>query len=278
MTAFGEYVDDGTASTIKQRDYKDATDLIGCVSFKPSHFTRGKDGAPSDISPPLTADADKGDQDAVVCAPQLYSIMPMNSGKDYKARPVDVAQPLMTGQVGGNQGGDFVVQPPIAFSSKDYGKQVDSSDTSEGPNVLPVAVGFAQNQRDEVRTMDVAGALAAEPGMKQQTYVAHEPTVLMERGRDGGSNLEYRQDGTSNAILTPNGGRGGFGVGAIQHEWAVRRLTPVECARLQGFPDDYLDIEFRGKPAADGNKYKALGNSWAVPCGKWILERIERFI
>lgn len=54
----------------------------------------------------------------------------------------------------------------------------------------------------------------------------------------------------------------------------VRRLTPVECARLQGFPDHYLDITVRGKPAADGPKYKALGNSWAVPNVRWIGERI----
>jgi len=55
----------------------------------------------------------------------------------------------------------------------------------------------------------------------------------------------------------------------------VRRLTPTECARLQGFPDDYLDILYRGKPAADGPKYKALGNSWAVPVVRWIGERIK---
>jgi DNA (cytosine-5)-methyltransferase 1 len=67
-------------------------------------------------------------------------------------------------------------------------------------------------------------------------------------------------------------------VQAVQQNWSVRRLTPVECARLQGFDDDYLDITFRGKPAADGNKYKALGNSWAVPNGRWIMERIERFM
>ena len=55
----------------------------------------------------------------------------------------------------------------------------------------------------------------------------------------------------------------------------VRRLTPTECCRLQGFPDDYLDITYRGKPAADGPKYKALGNSWAVPVVRWIGERIK---
>jgi DNA (cytosine-5)-methyltransferase 1 len=46
--------------------------------------------------------------------------------------------------------------------------------------------------------------------------------------------------------------------------YAVRRLTPRECERLQGFPDDYTLIEFRGKPASDGARYRALGNSMAT--------------
>ncbi|WP_342028537.1 DNA cytosine methyltransferase [Allgaiera indica] len=55
---------------------------------------------------------------------------------------------------------------------------------------------------------------------------------------------------------------------------AVRRLTPHECHRLQGFADDHCAIERRGKPAADGPQYKALGNSMAVPVMRWILRRL----
>jgi DNA (cytosine-5)-methyltransferase 1 len=55
----------------------------------------------------------------------------------------------------------------------------------------------------------------------------------------------------------------------------VRRLTPRECERLQGFPDDYTLIPYRGRPAADGPRYKALGNSMAVPCMRWIGRRIQ---
>jgi len=55
----------------------------------------------------------------------------------------------------------------------------------------------------------------------------------------------------------------------------ARRLTPLEVARLQGFPADYLDITFRKKPAADGPKYRALGNSMAVPCMWWLGYRIH---
>jgi DNA (cytosine-5)-methyltransferase 1 len=56
--------------------------------------------------------------------------------------------------------------------------------------------------------------------------------------------------------------------------WAVRRLTPTECERLQGFPDGYTAVPYRGK-LADGPRYKALGNSWAVNCARWIGRRIE---
>jgi DNA (cytosine-5)-methyltransferase 1 len=55
---------------------------------------------------------------------------------------------------------------------------------------------------------------------------------------------------------------------------AVRRLTPRECERLQGFPDDYTLVPYRGKPASDGPRYRALGNSMAVPCMSWIGQRI----
>jgi DNA (cytosine-5)-methyltransferase 1 len=90
------------------------------------------------------------------------------------------------------------------------------------------AVCFAQNTRDEVREMSVVGALSAQPGMKQTSYV--------------------------------------------RQSMQVRRLTPRECERLQGFPDDYTLIP--GK-VADGPRYKSLGNSMAVPVMRWIGERID---
>jgi DNA (cytosine-5)-methyltransferase 1 len=173
----------------------------------------------------------------------------------------------------------------VAFSGIDNGQDAACDVTptlrkgGDGGQGMAMSVAFAQNQRDEVRTMDVAGALAAEPGMKQQTYLAQpmlEPFTIMERGREGGQSLESRQDGSSNAILTPNGGRGGMGVGAIALPWAVRRLTPVECERLQGFPDNYTNIPWRKKEESpDGPRYKALGNSWATPVVAWIGRRIQ---
>ena len=61
----------------------------------------------------------------------------------------------------------------------------------------------------------------------------------------------------------------------IAQDFAVRRLTPRECERLQGFPDNYSLVPHRGKPAADGPRYKALGNSMAVPVMAHIGRRIQ---
>lgn len=60
----------------------------------------------------------------------------------------------------------------------------------------------------------------------------------------------------------------------VAHGAQVRRLTPTECERLQGFPDGYTLIPFGGKPSTDGQRFKALGNSMAVPCMAWIGARI----
>lgn len=62
----------------------------------------------------------------------------------------------------------------------------------------------------------------------------------------------------------------------VDEQPAVRRLLPVEAERLQGFPDGWTDVPFRNKPASDGHRYKALGNSMAVPCMAWIGKRISQ--
>jgi DNA (cytosine-5)-methyltransferase 1 len=73
------------------------------------------------------------------------------------------------------------------------------------------------------------------------------------------------------------GGQGGRTDGVMMANMAVRRLTPIECERLQGFPDGYTDIKPNGKETPDGHRYKALGNSMAVPVMRWIGERINSY-
>ena len=130
-------------------------DSAQCVVFKPSHFTRGKDGAPSDVCPPIMG-------------------------------------------AGGHSTNAFGDQDPHVLSA------------------VPVA-----------------------------------DTLSVGANQTSGTKTEFASQGA-----------------------AVRRLTPRECERLQGIPDDYTLIPFRGRPAADGNRYKALGNSMAVNCMRWLGQRI----
>tara|TARA_R100000951_G_scaffold90930_1_gene79262 strand:- start:2052 stop:2984 length:933 start_codon:yes stop_codon:yes gene_type:complete len=117
-----------------------------------------------------------------------------------------------------------------------------------------------------------AGEEAADTltvGANQYSGFNGEPVVakcLTARG-DGAGNLDPE---TSNMLPIAFGAQNSAILGAV-----VRRLTPTECERLQGFPDGYTDIQYRNKPAADGPRYKAMGNSMAVPVMRWIGERIQ---
>ncbi|ELO4292077.1 phage N-6-adenine-methyltransferase [Escherichia coli] len=129
--------------------------------------------------------------------------------------------------------------------------------------------------QDPDTNRELAHTLGRNDG--QENAIVTEPFTLAIRGRSEGSTVEVRNDGTANALLTPNGGRAGMGVGAIGWGMQVRRLTPIECERLQGFPDNHTLIGWRGKDAdecPDGPRYKAIGNSMAVPVMRWIGERI----
>jgi DNA (cytosine-5)-methyltransferase 1 len=133
----------------------------------------------------------------------------------------------------------------VAFSCKDCG--ADAAETSP-----------------TLRAMSHSGSHANAGG---QVAVA-----FYMRGREGGSMPEGCHD-TANIRAASGGSSRSY----IAAPMAVRRLTPRECERLQGFPDDYTLIPWRGKPAElcpDGNRYKALGNSMAVPVMHFIGKRI----
>jgi DNA (cytosine-5)-methyltransferase 1 len=107
--------------------------------------------------------------------------------------------------------------------------------------------------------------------------IADSQTVAVPMGCDGAT------DGPVPPLMARSS-RGGAQTLSAGHQtdghmigvgMAVRRLTPRECERLQGFPDDYTLVTHRGKPAADSPRYKALGNSMAVPVMRWILERVR---
>jgi DNA (cytosine-5)-methyltransferase 1 len=198
MVAFGEYSVDGTASAMKARDYKDATDLVAqaiplntmnLLGREVENTQRGFGvGKPGDPSPTLT-----------------------------KSHSHAVAQPIGVDIFNAAFSGEVAV--PLTHRS---------DGTGTGPTVMVAPTLTASN--DPSRS-------------PQSTEVTNQ-------------------------------------VAAIHSvSMAVRRLTPTECERLQGFPDGYTNIPWRkAAEAPDGPRYKALGNSWAVPVVAWIGKRIQERI
>ncbi|MEO0955773.1 MAG: DNA cytosine methyltransferase [Pseudomonadota bacterium] len=177
---------------------------------------------------------------------------------------------------------------------------------------VPPAIAFAENSRAELRLTGGDGAVAPQlsagggkPGQGtpavaiQERAVSENPEAGPDgagvrhdgaaytleartvpqavafdlRGREGGAQAEGPHD-TANIRASDGGSSRSY----VAENWAVRRLTPMECERLQGFPDNFTRIEWRGKPVEscpDGPRYKALGNSMAVNVMHWLGERID---
>lgn len=138
---------------------------------------------------------------------------------------------------------------------------------------------WADNESQETRFVvsqygEKAATLTSE-GADASPCADRGPTVIAftERSRAQGRDLEYQEE---QAYCLTDIGSGGNAHSRriLDGATRVRRLTPRECERLQGFPDDYTAIVYRGKPAADSPRYRALGNSMAVPVMRWIGKRI----
>lgn len=399
MVAFGEYVDDGTASTIKSRDWKDATDLVAQpIAFEPGKLKRlGYGNAEPGLSPTLRADAgdnqlavaqpiafnskDYGSDATTDMSPTLrslgaygangggnmavaqpipldmmnikgrpsddnranrigrgygeagdpmftitkanhhgvaqpitfgaqmsypqtdvdmvqtlgaknpmavtYSIMPMNSGKDYKAREVDVSQPIMAGgPVGGNQGGDYIVQAiALAENTMDVAPSV-MRESGQGYWMEDCVTGTLRAEGGQDNVLVQAIALAEntigrkpENGGNGDGYSEELMYTLNATGVHGvATEQPMAFQNTADCLTSSYGTKWNGNASATNgslfaaQSMAVRRLTPRECERLQGFPDDYTAIP----GASDGPRYKALGNSMAVPVMAWIGKRIAR--
>jgi len=114
-------------------------------------------------------------------------------------------------------------------------------------------------------TGDVAATMSTHSG----NGTSSGPSVMQPIGFE--ANMSLQQPSTSGVFQTLTRRTHA----SVNVNMAVRRLTPVECERLQGFPDNYTDIKPRDKATPDGPRYKALGNSMAVPVMAWIGKRIQ---
>jgi len=142
---------------------------------------------------------------------------------------------------------------PICIQGSMIGRKEENGPQGEGVNE---EISFTQNATDR------HAVVYENHPMDSRIKETDQSPSCAARWGTGGNNLPLVQ------------------AAAHLNHMTVRRLTPIECERLQGFPDDYTKIPYRGKPAekcADGHRYKACGNSMAVPVMRWIGERIDLF-
>jgi len=191
-----------------------------------------------------------------------------------KSSTGDVSHCLNAGGMGRQ---DYETETLVTHALRREGFDGSEDGTGRGTPLVPVAVPLLEvGKRTGASTDDPRAGIGigqdGDPMYTLQAGAQHGVALSVAlRGRDGGGTAELGGD-IQNALRASQGG--GDKPHVLQ-SMAVRRLTPIECERLQGFPDGYTNIPWRGKPEApDGPRYKALGNSMAVPVMRWIGQRI----
>jgi DNA (cytosine-5)-methyltransferase 1 len=262
----GEYGVAPVASTMAASDYKSASDLVVAYSFD------------------------------ALASNSMKSANP-HSG----CREVDLSKTLDSSHPcpSKNQGGIGIVQATYGIAGNIIGRSLKNGGNGQGycedvsytltktdQHGVAYAVTCASKQQSQSLGFDVASPIMAndykEPqvvayayaGAKQQNYICESSDCLNPDQPQCWR--VYRPDGVAPALQSGEG-RGN----AVYVPMAVRRLMPVECERLQGFPDHYTRIPYRKKTAdlcPDSPRYKALGNSMAVPCMAWIGKRIADYV
>ena len=221
-----------------------------------------------DRAPTLTAAAGmSGNNQPVVCAG-------FKLGNSEKARSIGYQEelsPTLNAECGGNK--PAVVAPAVALDMthacdviRECGEQVPALQArmGTGGKQVPLTYGIGNGQANE------AGIMAEE--VSQTLNTMHDAQAVMcedvSHALRAKANCAYRED--AETYLVQN--------------MVVRRLTPLECTRLQGYPDGWVDIgdwtDEKGKKHkdADSPKYKALGNSIALPFWDWMLRRMARYL
>jgi DNA (cytosine-5)-methyltransferase 1 len=160
-------------------------------------------------------------------------------------------------------------QVAVCFDTTQVTSKTNRSNPQEGDPCHPLAseahapaIAFRASGQEGFTPSEIAPPITSTDGGG-----AGVPTIAFQSSQSGVREVETHATLDSN-----NGSRRHNG---ILQQMAVRRLTPTECERLQGFPDNYTLVQHNGKSAADGPRYKALGNSMARPCLEWLGKRIK---
>ena len=274
------YDGNGVSPTLSSRENSGLNrEAVLCAGFKAGQGAQaGGIGYGEEVSPTLAAVPSGTNRTPAVVAYSFDSLS-SNSMKSKNphsgCREVDVAKTLDTTDPtpSKNQGGIAVVAPAVALDMthacdviRECGEQVPALQArmGTGGNQVPLTYGIGNGQANE------ASIMAEE--VSQTLNTMHDAQAVMcedvSHALRAKANCAYREDAETYPV----------------QNMVVRRLTPLECTRLQGYPDGWVDIgdwtDEKGKKHkdADSPKYKALGNSIALPFWDWMLRRMARYL
>ena len=274
------YDGNGVSPTLSSRENSGLNrEAVLCAGFKAGQGAQaGGIGYSEEVSPTLAA-APSGTNRTPAVVAYSFDSLASNSMKSKNphsgCREVDVAKTLDTTDQtpSKNQGGIAVVAPAVALDMthacdviRDCGEQVPALQArmGTGGNQVPLTYGIGNGQANE------ASIMAEE--VSQTLNTMHDAQAVMcedvSHALRAKANCAYREDAETYPV----------------QNMVVRRLTPLECERLQGFPDHWTDIgewiDEKGKKHkdADSPRYKALGNSIALPFWDWMLRRMARYL
>lgn len=162
----------------------------------------------------------------------------------------------------------------------DYGEGSASStlkarDGKDATDLVVNPYGYSKSHRDngnvDVRFTEdgSSNTLSCGDGCGNQSSINLVAKVFTQNGRN---ELRYNNNNEAGTLMARPGVKQ---QSYLDSQLGVRRLTPLECERLQGFPDNHTSILWKGKPASNSLRYKAIGNSMAVPVMSWIGKRID---
>jgi DNA (cytosine-5)-methyltransferase 1 len=265
----GHYVEDDTASALKQRDYKDATDLAVIPFVKArcaQNDTDDETWVKGEVTPTLNAFDNGGESRATVLMPILtHDVVDTLQSRQHKG----------VNHEGARDGQLVVEAQPIVYDG--YNQIVDESGTHrtlrigrDSGDFVAQPIIFDGTRHDDFR-MDTE----IVPTLKQRmgTGGGQVPMVAEPYSFDTqfGSNANVFVDQLPTLKASQQSP-------SIATTMAVRRLTPLECERLMGWPDHHTRWTDEGKEQADTHRYKQCGNGVAAPVARWIAGHLTRIL
>ena len=269
--SFGEYSNDGSASTMMARDYKDATDLVATVAetlLATDYKGPGHNRDHNFVTTPIVIDRAAFNQgENAQYKPHIEQCETMDPlvarGPHAIAIPIHDQATRNAGKRGNKQDGKG--------NGLGIGKPGDPCPTLTKGDKHAVLYENHPNDSRVTGPLDVAPSCVSRYGTGGGNIPLVQEPVAVDTYNHALQKVAIPIRSTASDVCHTGG------VINPADRMAVRRLTPTECERLQGFPDNHTLISWRGKLAdqcPDGPRYKALGNSMAVPCMAWIGQRI----